>query len=221
MSISLKTITATGLSHLLLSLSLSLSLSPLTNHTHTHTHSLSLSLHSLNTHTHSLSHLSLLFCGSSFSCRIELSCRYELPSRARQVLEEHTDEVWFVKFSASGKYFASASKDTTCIIWKVTETNVITSFQISLFFSFVCSSQWSSQEATVYRTITGHGKPIAYVAWSPDDTLILTCGEKSVGLWDVTVRSFTSSLSHCEWCTFLSLLWWIFTHLFTDTDWRM
>jgi WD40 repeat protein len=110
--------------------------------------------------------------------------RYELPSQARQVLTEHTDEVWFVKFSSYGKYFASASKDATCIIWRVTDTN----------------------EAKVHRTITGHGKPIAFVAWSPDDSLLLTCGEKSVGLWDVStgeckrmIKKHTDIVTCCAW----------------------
>ena len=34
---------------------------------------------------------------------------------------------------------------------------------------------------------TGHSKPVSFVAWSPDDTMLLTCGnEEVVKLWDTT-----------------------------------
>jgi len=36
-----------------------------------------------------------------------------------QILESHTDEVWFLQFSHNGKYLASSSKDQTAIIWEV------------------------------------------------------------------------------------------------------
>lgn len=36
-----------------------------------------------------------------------------------QVLMAHENEVWFVQFSNSGKYLATASSDCTAIIWKV------------------------------------------------------------------------------------------------------
>lgn len=39
------------------------------------------------------------------------------PNVTLHVLEDHTDEVWFVSFSHNGKYLASASKDKTVIIW--------------------------------------------------------------------------------------------------------
>ena len=43
--------------------------------------------------------------------------RSEFPSVQSQVLQLHKDEVWFVQFSHSGLRLASASKDTTVIIW--------------------------------------------------------------------------------------------------------
>lgn len=47
-----------------------------------------------------------------------------------QVLMAHKNEVWFVQFSNSGKYLATASSDCTAIIWKV---NIVDhSFLLSL-----------------------------------------------------------------------------------------
>jgi hypothetical protein len=45
--------------------------------------------------------------------------RNNIPNTKKFVLREHTDEVWFVAFSHSGDYLASASQDKTCIIWDV------------------------------------------------------------------------------------------------------
>jgi WD40 repeat protein len=36
-----------------------------------------------------------------------------------QILQVHTDEVWFLQFSHDGKYLASSSKDQSAIIWQV------------------------------------------------------------------------------------------------------
>ena len=41
------------------------------------------------------------------------------PTETRQILSEHSDEVWFLRFSNNGKYLATGSKDMTVILWKV------------------------------------------------------------------------------------------------------
>ena len=37
----------------------------------------------------------------------------------QQILQAHTDEVWFLQFSHNGKYLASSSNDRSAIIWEV------------------------------------------------------------------------------------------------------
>lgn len=37
-----------------------------------------------------------------------------------QILQGHSDEVWFLQFSHNGKYLASSSKDQSAMIWEVT-----------------------------------------------------------------------------------------------------
>ncbi|KAG8070546.1 hypothetical protein GUJ93_ZPchr0006g45463 [Zizania palustris] len=88
----------------------------------------------------------------------------QLPSRTLQVLRAHRDEVWFLQFSNSGKYLASASNDKSTIIWKVDEDG----------------------ELFLKHTLIGHDKPVMMVAWSPDDRQLLTCGmEEVIRCWDV------------------------------------
>ncbi|XP_021886944.1 WD repeat-containing protein 26 [Carica papaya] len=45
--------------------------------------------------------------------------RNQIPSKTVQILQAHSDEVWFLQFSHNGKYLASSSKDQSAIIWEV------------------------------------------------------------------------------------------------------
>ncbi|KAF9317363.1 hypothetical protein BG006_003394, partial [Podila minutissima] len=52
-----------------------------------------------------------------------------IPSITRKVLEEHTNEVWYVSFSHDGRFLASASADSRIIIWNVQTETLLKSFQ--------------------------------------------------------------------------------------------
>ena len=66
----------------------------------------------------------------------------------------HRDEIWHVQFSHSGLLLASASKDATAQIWRISP----------------------SGEAVHMHTLAGHEKAVAFLTWSPDDSRLLTCG---------------------------------------------
>lgn len=60
---------------------------------------------------------------------------------------------------------------------------------------------------TLKHTLQGHQNPVSFVAWSPDDTKLLTCGNGEVlKLWDVetgtckhTFGSHDFVVSSCAW----------------------
>ncbi|GAB4830133.1 hypothetical protein Ancab_019775 [Ancistrocladus abbreviatus] len=60
---------------------------------------------------------------------------------------------------------------------------------------------------TMKHTLSSHQKPVSFVAWSPDDTKLLTCGNiEVVKLWDVETgtckRTFGDhgfTISSCAW----------------------
>ncbi|KAJ1416666.1 WD40/YVTN repeat-like-containing domain superfamily [Sesbania bispinosa] len=90
--------------------------------------------------------------------------RDQIPTTTTQILTGHKNEVWFVQFSNNGEYLASSSNDCTAIIWKVLEDGKL----------------------TLKHTLHGHKHAVSFVAWSPDDTKLLTCGNTEVlKLWDV------------------------------------
>ncbi|XP_038898395.1 WD repeat-containing protein 26 homolog [Benincasa hispida] len=89
----------------------------------------------------------------------------KIPSQTFQVLQAHSDEIWFLQFSHNGKYLASSSSDLAAIIWEVN----------------------SSGKVSLKHKLSGHQKPISLVSWSPDDSQLLTCGvEEAIRRWDVS-----------------------------------
>lgn len=111
--------------------------------------------------------------------------RDQIPTETLQILTEHKNEVWFVQFSNNGNYLASSSSDCTAIIWQVLEDNKL----------------------KLKHTLRSHQNPVSFVAWSPDDTMLLTCGNAEVlKLWDVqtgtckhTFGDQGYSVSSCAW----------------------
>ncbi|KAK6789562.1 hypothetical protein RDI58_013362 [Solanum bulbocastanum] len=85
-------------------------------------------------------------------------------SRKLLILQDHSDEVWFLQFSHDGKYLASSAADCLVIIWEVKLDGLF----------------------CVKHRFSGHQKPVSYISWSPDDHQLLTCGvEEVVRRWDV------------------------------------
>jgi len=108
--------------------------------------------------------------------------RSQFPSVTKHIFEGHSDEVWYVAFSRSGKYLASASKDKTVIIW---------SMEI-----------WEK-----LHVLEDHLDWVSFVSWSPDDSMILTCGlDNLIKLWNVqtatcmkTLKVHTEPVAACAW----------------------
>ncbi|KAF5178348.1 Wd repeat-containing protein wds-like protein [Thalictrum thalictroides] len=111
--------------------------------------------------------------------------RDQVPTETVQILDSHENEVWFVQFSNSGEYLASSSSDCTAIIWKVSKEGIL----------------------SLKHTLRSHQNPVSFVSWSPDDTMLLTCGNGEVlKLWDVetgtckhTFGEKSPIVSSCAW----------------------
>ncbi len=57
------------------------------------------------------------------------------------------------------------------------------------------------------HTLAGHQKPVSFVAWSPDDSMLLTCGnEENVKLWDTSTGECKHTFSKPNSC-FTSCAW--------------
>ncbi|KAF3661475.1 putative reticulon-like protein B8-like [Capsicum annuum] len=88
----------------------------------------------------------------------------QIPSKTLQILQGHTDEIWFLQFSHNGKYLASSSADCSVILWEV---------------------KLDGRLCLKHR-LSGHEEAVSFMSWAPDDNYLLTCGvEEVVRLWDV------------------------------------
>jgi WD repeat-containing protein 26 len=95
--------------------------------------------------------------------------RDEFPMQERMVLNEHTDEVWYLAFSNNGHFLATASRDTYVNIYDV------------------------RSRFTIVRTLAHDEAGVCYVAWSPDDEKLISCTrepDNHLRVWNAAVRSF-------------------------------
>ncbi|XP_053405443.1 WD repeat-containing protein 26-like [Mercenaria mercenaria] len=116
----------------------------------------------------------------------------QFPCQTAQVLNDHCDDVWFLRFSPDGTMLATGSKDGTLIVWDV-----------------------EKESGTVKhkRTFENHSYGVSYLAWSPDCTYIIACGPddcSELWLWNVLTGelkvkmsqspedSLTSASWHCD-----------------------
>jgi WD40 repeat protein len=104
---------------------------------------------------------------ASPSLYLDHNCeRADFPTRSVLDLRSHKDEVWFLQYSHNGSMLASSGKDGTICIYDTKTYKVM------------------------YRLDEDQGSGVVHVAWSPDDTKIVTCcihSENSARIWDVKV----------------------------------
>lgn len=91
--------------------------------------------------------------------------RSQFPLQTRYELNQNDGEVWCLEFSHNGRKLAAGGSDIAVVVY---DTD---SFQVSNIFK-------------------GHHSGIVHVAWSPDDSFLITCSQDhSAKVWDVEVRS--------------------------------
>lgn len=93
--------------------------------------------------------------------------RNQFPTHTVHELDNHSGEVWQLKFSNDGTRLASSGDDGACLIYEVDTFNVTHSL--------------NSQDGG-----------ICSFAWSPDDSMIVTCSrDKYATIWNSSVSVVT------------------------------
>lgn len=125
-------------------------------------------------------------------------------------LTDHTDEVWDVQFSNSGTKFASASKDSTAIVWDVFPLRGKHGKRKAGANPATENAKATAKDMgkpTALHVLCGHTGPISFLAWSPDDSMLLTCGDEkedgTVRIWGTdtgaALRTIHKPTSACAW----------------------
>ncbi|KAF5381032.1 hypothetical protein D9615_004152 [Tricholomella constricta] len=127
----------------------------------------------------------------AFSLYTDHHCnKSAFPRITTTILEVHTDEVWNMEWSHDGCHLASASKDKTAIIWRLSY-----------------DAEGSSQEWAPHLVLKDHPYPVGCLAWSMDDSTLLTSAENFIKVWNTKTGLCIRSLEqHTETVTALAWL---------------
>ncbi|KAI0273432.1 WD40 repeat-like protein [Gloeopeniophorella convolvens] len=125
-----------------------------------------------------------------FSLYADHACDTDLfPRVTSTVLEVHTDEVWSLEWSHSGKFLATASKDQSVIIWSVG-----------------VSQPAQTPDVSIHLHLQDHPFPVGCLAWSLDDTILLSSCEQFIKMWNTetgicirTIDAHTETVSALAW----------------------
>jgi WD40 repeat protein len=103
--------------------------------------------------------------------------RSNFPSTCIRTLSDHSDEVWFLTFSNNGRYLATAGKDKYVFI-----------FDVDNDFKRV-------------HTLGDHQAGVCHIAWSPDDTKLITCSrepDSMARIWNTISGTIIAEISHFQ-----------------------
>ncbi|KAI0086137.1 WD40 repeat-like protein [Irpex rosettiformis] len=99
------------------------------------------------------------------------------PRITTAILEVHTDEVWNLQWSHSGSYLATASKDKSAVVWRID-----------------LDAHPQTREYRPVHILRDHPYPVGYVAWSLDDSVLLTSSENYIKMWNTRTGSCIRTL---------------------------
>ena len=114
------------------------------------------------------------------------SSKSDSPWITTTILKGHKDEVWNIQWSHDGAYMASASKDESAIIWRRDPS--------------------SPQDWVAHHILSDHKYWVTCLAWSLDDTILLTSSDHFIKLWNTktgvcirTLGDHTESVTAISW----------------------
>ncbi|EJU05547.1 WD40 repeat-like protein [Dacryopinax primogenitus] len=123
-----------------------------------------------------------------FSLYIDHQCdRTEFPLHTTMILADHQDEIWHLAWSNDGTRLATASRDQSVIIWRI-------------------GVSADPNDCALEQRLREHANAVSFVAWSPDNNVLLTAAEATIKMWNPkTGLCIKSILGHED--TVCSLVW--------------
>lgn len=130
--------------------------------------------------------------------------RDDLPIHLLHTFSHHTDEVWFTRFSPSGRFLATGSLDGTCIIY-----DVANNFQVLAELDASAEDEDSVFVEGSHRPALDKKKGIIYFSWEPHERYVVTCClDTVVRVWRVEnitqTKRMTRSMDDVKSATLVS-----------------
>ncbi|OBA22416.1 WD40 repeat-like protein [Metschnikowia bicuspidata var. bicuspidata NRRL YB-4993] len=112
---------------------------------------------------------------------LERATRDDLPIHLLYTLSHHTDEVWFARFSPSGRFLATGSLDGTCMLYDVTDN-----FRLLAELDPNAENELAAFVKDSYVPPLDKKKGIIYFSWEPHERYIVTCClDTVVRVWNI------------------------------------
>lgn len=111
----------------------------------------------------------------------------EFPIQNLFTLSEHKDEVWFVKFSPSGRFLATGSLDDTCILY-----DVLDNFRTIAVLSPTIENDEAAFLNLTFKPALDKKKGVICISWEPHERYIVVCClDTVIRVWNVEHLTLT------------------------------
>lgn len=120
------------------------------------------------------------------------------PDHTSRILREHTDEVWRLAWSHNGEFLATAGKDRTVIIWNVKVRPTLLPSCVLLGLTSE-NGAIVQEDFAVHKILGPHPDPVSCLAWSPDDSILLTAAEMVIKMWSMQSLECIATLSRHDY----------------------
>ncbi|GAU91967.1 hypothetical protein RvY_04122 [Ramazzottius varieornatus] len=142
-------------------------------------------------------------------------CCVVIPSTARQKMDAHDGEVNAVRWSASGRYFATGGSDRKVKLWELSPSGLpevkgtltgsnaaVMSVEFDSAESLIVASSndfaarvWTISDQRLRHTLTGHsGKILACKFFSGSNRVVSGSHDRTLKLWDLRSRACTQTI---------------------------
>ncbi|CCG83321.1 WD domain protein [Taphrina deformans PYCC 5710] len=122
--------------------------------------------------------------------------RSSFPLHNSHVLRSHTDEVWHVQYSGSGRYLASTGADGLIVVYDVRNMRPIHHLNLR------------TSEDIKRDKKDGKLKGITYIAFNSDETLLMTCSQDNVIVhWDIVTGAIMNQITNAHLESVSSACW--------------
>ncbi|WPK25967.1 hypothetical protein PUMCH_003309 [Australozyma saopauloensis] len=105
----------------------------------------------------------------------------QFPIHKLHTLRDHVNEVWFAKFSPSGRFLATGSLDETCIIYDVADD----------FNNIAVLTSLPEEDEAVFNNQTfkpalNKRKGVVYISWEPYERYLVICSlDTVIRVWNI------------------------------------